>query len=121
MIYSQGKKNQIYRYTARTILLIVTTFWFVFALLSGAEQYGGGFKGIILNSPNAIPWVGLYLINLLTWKLERIGGMILIAAALFMIFAFDVLEGNWGVLFLAVVPLCLLGGIFVYCSCKSEQ
>ena len=45
------------RYTARTILIFVSSFWFVFALLSGAEQYGGGIKGVMMNSPNALPWL----------------------------------------------------------------
>ena len=116
MINNSLERIRILRYTARIILLIVTTFWFVFALLSGAEQYGGGLKGIIMNSPNAIPWVVLYLFNLLTWKFERIGGIFIIISALFMTFAFDVLEGNWAVLLFIVVPLLLLGTTFIYCS-----
>lgn len=109
------------RYAVRIILFIVTTFWFIFALLSGAEQYGGGFKGVVMNSPNTLPWLVLYAINILVWKFERLGGAILIACALFMTFAFDVLEGNWGVLWVAVVPLLILGTTSVYCGFNSNN
>lgn len=121
MFDNPEKRIRALRYGARTILLIVTTFWFIFALLSGAEQYGGGFKGVLMNSPNALPWLVLYLINILAWKYERIGGAVLIACALFMTLAFDVLEGNWGVLWIAVVPLLMLGTTFVYCGFRSKN
>lgn len=121
MFDNPEKRIRILRYGARAVLLIITTFWFVFALLSGAEQYGGGFSGVLKNSPNTLPWIVLYLFNILAWKYERIGGAVLIACALFMTFAFDVLEGNWGVLWIAVVPLLILGTTFVYCSFRSKQ
>lgn len=121
MFENPERRIRTLRYGARTVLLIVTTFWFVFALLSGAEQYGGGFGGVVRNSPNTLPWLVLYLINIAAWKYERIGGALLIACALFMTLAFDVLEGNWGVLWIAVVPLLMLGSTFVYCGFRSKQ
>ncbi len=121
MMKNPEKKIRVLRYTARTVLLAVTTFLFIFALLSDTEQYGGGLRGIIMNSPNAIPWVILYLINILTWKYERIGGIVLIACAIAMTFFFDVLQGNWAVLYIAVLPVLLLGGIFIYCAYKSNR
>ena len=59
---NKNKIAKILRYTARTILLFISIFWFVFALLSGAEEYGGGVKGIITNSPNALPWLLLFVL-----------------------------------------------------------
>lgn len=121
MFDNPERRIRTLRYGARTILLIVTTFWFVFALLSGAEQYGGGFGGVVRNSPNALPWLVLYLINIVAWKYELIGGALLIACGLFATFAFDVLKGNWGVLWIAVVPLFILGTTFVYCGLRSRS
>lgn len=121
MLDNRETRIRTLRYAVRIILFIVTTFWFIFALLSGAEQYGGGFKGVVMNSPNTLPWLVLYAINILVWKFERLGGAILIACALFMTFAFDVLEGNWGVLWVAVVPLLILGTTSVYCGFNSNN
>lgn len=121
MFENPERQIRALRYGARAVLLIITTFWFGFALLSGAEQYGGGFSGILRNSPNTLPWLVLYLINIVAWKYERIGGALLIACALFMTFAFDVLKGNWGVLWVAVVPLLILGTSFAYCGFRSSN
>ncbi len=109
------------RYLARTLLLLITTLCFVFAMLSGAEQYGGGLKGIMLNSPNVLPWATLYLINVLTWNFERVGGMVLIIASLFMANLFHVMKGNWVILWFVIVPLFLLGMLFIYCGYKAKS
>lgn len=42
---------------AFTGLVAVTLFWGVFAALSGAEEAGGGWRGLLRNAPNAVPWV----------------------------------------------------------------
>ena len=56
------------RYTARIILLIISSFWFVFALFSGSEMYGVGLKGVLMNSPNALPWLLLLVFNYIAYK-----------------------------------------------------
>jgi hypothetical protein len=33
------------------------------ALLSGSKEYGGELKGIVMNSPNALPWVLVFILN----------------------------------------------------------
>ena len=58
------------RKTSQILLLLITTLMFVFALLSGSEGYGGGFMGIIKNSPNTFPWALLFGLNYLVWKKE---------------------------------------------------
>ncbi len=56
-----------------TILLVVAAFWFVFALLSGSEEYGGGIIGIMKNSPNAIPWLILFGAVYCAWRWRLVG------------------------------------------------
>jgi hypothetical protein len=41
---------------------------FVFALVSGAEKYGGGFQGLIKNAPSAMPWLMLLFLVYVAWK-----------------------------------------------------
>ena len=100
------------RYTARTILLIVSSFWFVFALLSGSEKYGGGLKGILMNSPNALPWLLLFAFVYVAWRWELIGGILIALMGLYTAFFFDVLESPI-VLLLISVPLMALGGALI--------
>ena len=73
----------------RIFLLVFNSFWFVFALLSGAEKYGGGFRGIIKNSPNALPWLLLFGIVYLAWKNEFLGGVIIFTLGILTMFAFN--------------------------------
>jgi len=65
------------RYVARTVLVLVAGFWSVFALLSGAEEYGGGIKGVVMNSPNAIPWLLLFVFVWIVWKRELVGEILI--------------------------------------------
>ena len=102
------------RWTARILLLIITIFWGVFALLSGASEYGGGITGIIKNSPNALPWLVLLIINYLAWKRELIGGIIVLSIALFFSFFFRIwTRGNVFVIVAIFVPLALSGVLFI--------
>ncbi|MFC1617220.1 hypothetical protein ACFL2K_03270 [Candidatus Margulisiibacteriota bacterium] len=77
------------RYISRSVLIIIAVFWFVFALLSGSEELGGGVKGILLNSPNSLPWLLLLLIIYVVWKWEFIGGILIILSGIFTIFFFQ--------------------------------
>jgi len=77
------------RYTTRGILLPVAIFWFIFALLSGAEAYGGGLWGVIQNSPNALPWLLLFVLVYIAWKQELIGGILITGMGVFTIYFFQ--------------------------------
>lgn len=69
-------------------LAILTGFWAVFALASGAEEYGGGIYGLIRNSPNAIPWVVLIGVLVLAWRYPFVGGLIYVGAGVFTLLFF---------------------------------
>ena len=103
------------RYFARTVLLLVAIFWFVFALLSGSAELGGGWRGILENAPNAAPWAVLFILVFIAWKWEMIGGILIALLGILSIFMFDALEQPF--VFLAIsLPLILLGGCFLWLS-----
>jgi hypothetical protein len=85
------KKYKLFQYLtwfSRIFLLIFNSFWFVFALLSGSEEYGGGLKGIIRNSPNSLPWFLFFALIYLAWKKELIGGVLISTLGIITILAF---------------------------------
>lgn len=50
---------------------------FIFSLISGTEEFGGGISGIIKNSPNALPWVLFLLIIAGSIRWKKAGALIL--------------------------------------------
>ena len=106
------KIANILRYTARSVLLTLASLIFVFALLSGSELYGGGLKGILMNSPNAIPWAILLAFAWIAWRWELLGGTIISLMGIFTIFMFDALEEPFVFLIISL-PLIILGGFFI--------
>jgi hypothetical protein len=110
----------ILRHTARVFLILIALFFFVFALLSGAEEYGSGMWGIVQNSPNALPWLLLLILAGATWKWEKASGIIIILFGLFTLIAFDAFEEPF-VLFVISLPLIILGGVLVGVSMYTGQ
>lgn len=108
------------RYTARTVLVVVSLFWFVFALLSGAERYGGGLWGIIRNSPNALPWLVLFVIVYIAFRWEMMGGIFIIGVGAFTILHFDTLESLPAFLTISL-PLVITGGGLMLSSYITQK
>jgi len=109
------------RRIARGLLLIITTLIFVFSILSGAEEYGGGLRGLIHNSPNALPAICLYIITAIAWKWELVGGLIIISFGIFSFFFFNVHHGNAFVLFFMILPILIIGLLFLFSWHKSKS
>lgn len=109
-----SKTTKILRYTTRTILITIASLLFVFALLSRAEMYGKGIKGIIMNSPNALPWLVLFIFIFIAWKWELVGGVLIMLLGIFSFFFFHSYEprGFWE-LFIISLPLLIFGGMLV--------
>ena len=105
--------SKIIKITSISVLTLFAIFWFVFALLSGAKEYGGGLTGIIKNSPNAIPWALLFGLVYLAHKKEKIGGYTLITLGVLTVFMFDGFEEPF-VLIVISLPIILLGSALVY-------
>lgn len=111
---TQGRIARKLRLTARTLLLALTILAFVFALLSGANEAGGGVYGVIKNSPNALPWLALLIFVLIACKWELVGGFLIVAMGVGSIFFFDTFQENrWLVLFFISLPLLVLGSFFI--------
>ena len=102
------KSANILHKTADYVLLVLGILLFIFALLSGAEQYGGGLHGLIRNSPNALPWLVLLILWFIARKNELWGG-ILILLAVVGAFVFLVTRGNT----MHIFPLAILLIIFI--------
>jgi hypothetical protein len=103
------------------ILLILSITFLIFALLSGAEQAGGGLKGIILNNPNTLPWIILLSVVILAQKKELVGGLLIVLLGLASIYFFKTLEkDHLFVFFLVSLPLLFLGGLLVISRILSK-
>ena len=110
------KTANILRNIARYVLLTLGILVFLFALVSGSEQYGGGLQGILKNSPNALPWVILLAAVYIAWKRELAGGIIIILTGVGMLMLF-ILKANdffWPVLLLVLLVMVL--GLFFILS-----
>ncbi len=108
------KTANILRNTARYSLLVIGILVFIFALLSGSEDYGGGFAGIVKNSPNALPWLLLLALVYVAWKWELIGGIIITALGFVMMYFFNFNGQNFFVsTFILTILIIALGSCFM--------
>ena len=105
---------KISKNAAQLILLIVSLFWFIFSILSGSEELGGGIQGLLRNVMNGIPWLFLLGFNYLAYRWNLAGGIILFVFALISFFLFDMYKAEQlPVFFLIFVPLILIASIFI--------
>ena len=114
-VYVMSQKNKLaklFRNVALILLFSMGAFFFVFALLSGAEEYGGGLRGIVKNSPNALPWLLLLILIYVAWQWELVGGVLISLMGVFTIFFFNVFKHLFA-LFAISIPLILLGGLLI--------
>lgn len=111
--------NYLKSFSIATLLILSITF-FVFALLSGSEQMGGGIKGIVLNSPNALPWLIFLAVVVLAQRKELIGGLIIILLGIVSIFFFQTLAQGMAIFFLISFPPLLLGSLLVIAWLLSQ-
>jgi len=107
-VKNNTKITKYLRYTSRIALVTITTFWFIFALLSGSEKFGGGIKGLLLNIPNALPWLLLFAVVYVAWKWEFIGGLAITLIGLFTIFFFQTYKSLITLLGISL-PLLIIG------------
>lgn len=105
----------ILRYMARYFLLILGILVFIFALLSGAEDYGGGVEGIIKNSPNALPWLILLILVYIAWRWELLGGIIITLLGLSMVYYFNFTGSNFFIsTFVLTLLITIFGSFFIF-------
>ena len=112
--YDRIRIANVFRNLARYTLLVVGIIVFLFALLSGSEDYGGGVTGLIQNSPNAFPWLLLLTLVFIAWKWELIGGIIITLLGLFLIYFFNFSGPNFFLItFVITLVITLLGSSFL--------
>ncbi|MBN1651260.1 MAG: hypothetical protein JW857_08025 [Bacteroidales bacterium] len=85
----QFRRGMIFKNIARYTSLTLGILIFVFALLSGADDYAEGIEGIIQNIPNALPWLLFLLVVLVAWKWEVVGGIAIIILGLTFLYVFN--------------------------------
>jgi hypothetical protein len=96
---------RILKVSARIVLLIMAVCLFGFSFLSGSESFGGGVQGILRNMPNTIPWAGLIVLVLFSWKQPLWGSILVFLATLFILYFFNFAGENF---FLSTFVLSLL-------------
>ena len=94
------------------VLSVIAVLLFIFSLLSGAESFGEGAKGIINNFPNTIPWIFLLAAVFIALKWQLIGGIIILMMGIFTIFFFNASESLF-VLFGISIPLIVLAKLLI--------
>ncbi len=105
---------------ARTGMLIFSAFWFGFALLSGAETFGAGMRGILHNSPNALPWFFLLIFTYMYWYYEIVSASLIILIGLVTLFYFDAFQSPF-VLFAISIPILILGSTLLTTALLSRN
>lgn len=116
--------DKVFRITGLILKIFITVLSFLiflFALFSGAEGFGGGLRGVIRNSPNALPWLVLFVFVYFLWKREIVGGILLVVFSVFTIFMFDVFDDNLGVFLIISLPLLLTGAFFLYKNLRRNN
>ena len=113
---NQVKTANILRNIARYTMLTIGILLFVFALLSGSEEYGGGLMGIIKNSPNAAPWLGLLVFVFIAWKWELPGGILIVSLGLFVTWFMSIRGNNFYIIPFIFFLLIITMGVFFLIS-----
>lgn len=110
------------RLVARILLVVLALFWFAFALLSGAAQYGQGIDALLRNLPNALPWLGLFVFVYIAFRWELVGGLLVVLAGFVSIFFFNAWTAPV-VLFGVSLPLIAAGAGLIACHYldRSDQ
>ncbi|WP_050932031.1 DUF7670 domain-containing protein [Aestuariivita boseongensis] len=105
---------RILRLVVRTLLVALALFWFIFAWLSGAAEYGQGIGAVIRNLPNSVPWLFLFIIVYIAFRWELAGGILIMLAGLGSVVFFDAWAAP--VVLLGVsLPLVAAGATLVAC------
>lgn len=113
--------EKVFRITALVLKIFISVLSglvFFFALFSGAEEFGGGIQGLIHNSPNALPWLVLFIFVLILWMRELLGGILMVMFSVFTVFMFDFFEDNFGVFLMISLPLLIVGVFFIIKSLR---
>ena len=104
------------RYTSLISISIISILVFGFALVSGAENYGGGFTGILKNSPNALPWMALIVLAIVSWRNALLGGILTTLFGIVVVYFFNFSGPNFFLSTFIITSSIVLIGIMLLAS-----
>ena len=104
-----------------SFLMIFSILVFIFSLLSGSEDYGGGFMGIVKNSPNALPWLLLLVLAVIAWKWKLIGGILLSLLGIGLLYFFGIPDQSFKMVTLIIASLPVVFGLLLILSWGLEH
>lgn len=105
---------KVLRLAAFGMVFLVVLVWVIFAALSGAES---GWRGFVRNLPNALPWVGLFVLWLIALSWPRLGGALILAAGVGCLVYFNAWT-NTLLLVGIVLPLSFSGAVLMLSNCS---
>lgn len=86
---------RVLKVSSRIVLVILALGLFAFSFMSGSESYGGGLKGMLQNMPNTMPWAGLLLLVIASWKWQLWASILVFLATLFLLYFFNFAGENF--------------------------
>jgi len=98
------------------ILITISIVLLFFTLISGSEEYGSTFSGIVQNSPNATPWVVLLIGSLIGYKRPVFGGFLVFMIGLGMFFFFNFQGNFFFTTFIISLIIPLFGFLLLMCG-----
>lgn len=101
-------------------LLVISAFWFGFSLLSGAESFGGGVRGLLRNSPNALPWFFLLILIYLHRHYPIITASLILVVGLTTFLFYDALSSP-PVLIAISLPINFLGAALLISATLNKR
>lgn len=97
--------------TAKILTIFYASIFTIFALLSGAES-ADGIRGFLLNIPNVIPWLLVWVVVFIAWKNPRVGGWLFLLLTATSVLFFNTYKEPF--LFLLIsFPLLVIGVLFL--------
>jgi len=116
----ENKKNlllaNVLRAFARFGLLTIGLLLFGFALISGSAELGGGFMGVVKNSPNALPWLIILVLVFIAWKWEFVGGVLITSIGLLLFIFLNLMGPNFFLVTAIFTGLIVILGSFFILS-----
>lgn len=113
------KRNKVGTYLGNFSIAFALVFGlviFLFALLSGAEAYGGGFTGILKNSPNALPWALFLVLVFVAWKWRLFGGILMALLGIGLLYLFGIPDKAFQAVTLIIALIPVLLGLMLILS-----
>ncbi|MCD6359136.1 MAG: hypothetical protein J7L90_04195 [Dehalococcoidia bacterium] len=94
------------RSIARVLSLVWGGWWLFFGLASGA---GEGVKGLLLNTPNALPGLIFLITAVVAWRRERLAAIALMVEGAIVLIGYPLMVREHGYLLTIVFVLLTMG------------